>query len=473
MSLTWRRSRITGAGLVAAQYDLTLERQTTMDNILFIPGIANPVAEIRQLLFGQGQPGGSWIPTLSAAMIAANSFGSGVTDILDLSGNNNPFSQATSGNRAAWFREPKRGRVNLLVYTNDLSQTPWSKTAINTSVVAGVGPVGDQVATKLIPTTVSTQHFVSQQFTSTLVPHRSSIYLKADGYRWLRLAFGGGVVSFDSLNGVIGLTSGTPNALVTSLPNGWFRVSLTGTSGVNPQVVFVSVNESDSTSTQTFAGDGTSGVLVSGAQVEIGTIATGFQNVTTAFDVTESGQRDCYGVRADGIDDFYTTASIDFTGTDKVTVFAALRKFSDAATGVFAELTNSIALNNGAFVVAAPALSGTDKYRFESKGTTPASATTASAAFNAPITNVITGLGDIGSPFATLRVNGAVLSTITTTQGTGNYANDVLYLFRRGGTTLPFNGNLYALIVAGGSYPLSTIQRVERLLSRITPTVNL
>jgi len=36
-----------------------------------------------------------------------------------------------------------------------------------------------------------------------------------------------------------------------------------------------------------------------------------------------------------------------------------------------------------------------------------------------------------------------------------------------------FNGNLYALIVAGGSYPLSTIQRVERLLSRITPTVNL
>jgi len=51
MSLTWRRSRITGAGLVAAQYDLTLERQTIMDNILFIPGLA--VSEITKLVRSQ------------------------------------------------------------------------------------------------------------------------------------------------------------------------------------------------------------------------------------------------------------------------------------------------------------------------------------------------------------------------------------------------------------------------------------
>jgi hypothetical protein len=70
-------------------------------------------------------------------------------------------------------------------------------------------------------------------------------------------------------------------------------------------------------------------------------------------------------------------------------------------------------------------------------------------------------------------VNGAQVGSVLSDQGTGNYGNYPLYLFRRGGTTLPFNGNLYALIVAGGSYPLSTIQRVERLLSRITPTVNL
>jgi hypothetical protein len=178
-------------------------------------------------------------------------------------------------------------------------------------------------------------------------------------------------------------------------------------------------------------------------------------------------------VLGDGADDFYTTASTNFTGTNKVTVFAALRKASDAATGVFVELTPTIVTNNGAFAIAAPSSAGTNRYDFASKGTTAVSAVTTSAAFNAPITNVITGLGNIGAPFSTLRVNGVEVATISSTQGSGNYSNAALYLFSRGGTSLPFNGNLYALIVAGGSYPLSTIQRVERILSRITPTVNL
>jgi hypothetical protein len=80
---------------------------------------------------------------------------------------------------------------------------------------------------------------------------------------------------------------------------------------------------------------------------------------------------------------------------------------------------------------------------------------------------------DIAGPLLRLRINGSVFATNTSSQGTGNFANSTLNLFRRNGATLPFNGNLYALIVAGGSYPLSTIQRVERILSRITPTVNL
>ena len=73
-----------------------------------------------------------------------------------------------------------------------------------------------------------------------------------------------------------------------------------------------------------------------------------------------------------------------------------------------------------------------------------------------------------------MRLNGTQVATSATDQGTGNNATGVLNLgFRNGGASNFLNGNLYALIVAGGSYPLSTIQRVERLLSRITPTVNL
>jgi len=389
MSLTWRRSRITGAGLVAAQYDLTLERQTIMDNILFIPGIANPVSEINQLLFGQGQPGGGWIPSFSQAMIAANSFGSGVTDILDLSGNNNPFSQATPSSRGAWFREPKSGRRNLLDAT----------------------------------ATLSTQSV-------TVAAVQKTLSFRGTGTVTLSGASTAGPLVGTGVNDIVSLTF-TPSA-------GSLTLTVSGT--------------------------------VNDAQLNTGATRGAYQNVVSAFDITEAGQRDCYGVRADGTDDFYTTASTDFTGTDKVTVFAAVRKLSDALRGLVCELSPSPASNNGTFTLEAPS-GNFDDLSFFAKGTTIG--TPARSAIAAPITQIMTCEASISGPLTRLRLNGVQVASNTSTLGTGSFGNHQLFLGSRGGTSLFFNGNHYALIVAGGSYPASTIERVERLLSRITPTVNL
>jgi hypothetical protein len=220
-----------------------------------------------------------------------------------------------------------------------------------------------------------------------------------------------------------------------------------------------------------YVGDSVEGILLWGAQLELGSTATAYQRVTTAFDVTESGQRDCFGVRADGTDDFYTTAgNVDFTGTNKVTVFAALRKLSDATRGIFFEHTTNSILNSGGFNLNAPSGSLND-YGFFSVSTSGSVVTTSSST-NPPVA-VVTGQASILEDILSIRLNGTQVGSNSADQGSGTYANAVMHLFRRGGTTLPFNGNLYALIVAGGSYPLSTIQRVERLLSRITPTVNL
>lgn len=149
----------------------------------------------------------------------------------------------------------------------------------------------------------------------------------------------------------------------------------------------------------------------------------------------------------DGVDDFMVTSTIT-PGTDKVQVFAGVRKLSDATSAkIVAELSATIASNNGAFRLAAPD-SVAANYGFSSKGTTQTDAV--GTTYTAPISNVLTGLGDISGDVTTLRVNGVQSAQSTSDQGTGNYLAYPIYIGRRGGASLPYNGNLYGLIVRFG-----------------------
>jgi hypothetical protein len=451
--------------LVNAQYDLTLERQTTMDNILFIPGIANPVSEINSLLFGQGQPGGSWIPTLSAAMIAANTFGSGVEDILDLSGNNNPFSQATSGSRAAWFREPKRGRVNLLLDTVSLTPVPWQISSAGTGVTpirttGQLAPDGTNTAIRLqfntgAGGTSGDRSSLNLSLTLPLGNYVSEVFIKP-----LDATTDAQILSYGTFAHWVAGTNPVSSVIdSTGLSDGWRRLRRLATPNVTSGQFRL---ELLGNSASTFD------VLVWHPQLEAGSTHTAYQRVTTAFDVTEAGQRDCYGVRFDGTDDWYERA-INFSGTDKVTLFVAMRRRSDAARGTVLELTSSIDSNNGAFHLTAPnAASAT--FGFESKGTTLRDAVITQAMGNP---RIITAIGDIAGDLASIQVDNGTPTTNTGDQGSGNYANSTLYLGRRGGSSLSLNGDIFGVIAAGGEYTAATRQRVRTILSRTTPTVNL
>jgi hypothetical protein len=148
----------------------------------------------------------------------------------------------------------------------------------------------------------------------------------------------------------------------------------------------------------------------------------------------------------DGTDDFLVSAAnLNPGAVDKAQVFAGVRKASDATTAAVVELSSSLTSNSGVFSVFAP-VSAAATFTFVSKGTTQAVATSA-ATFAAPTTRVLTGLGDISGDTATLRLDGAQVAQSTVDQGTGNYISYPLYVGRRAGTTLPFNGNIYSLIV--------------------------
>jgi hypothetical protein len=62
----------------------------------------------------------------------------------------------------------------------------------------------------------------------------------------------------------------------------------------------------------------------------------------------------------------------------------------------------------------------------------------------------MTGLGNISGDSSALRINGTQVALDTADQGTGNFLAYPLYLFRRGGTSLPFNGRFYGMIVRFG-----------------------
>lgn len=179
-----------------------------------------------------------------------------------------------------------------------------------------------------------------------------------------------------------------------------------------------------------------------------------------------------YYLEYDGVDDYHTTNSVNFAGTDKVSVFSGVRKLSDAATGMLLELSATQSTNNGTFSIIIAGGGGVEEYTFGTRGTSSAFAATTSAEFNAPNSAVLTGLGNISGDSAILRINGAQVAQSTADQGTGNYGNYTLFFGRRGGTSLPFNGHEYSLIGIGRLTNDLETRRIEKMLaSRIGVTL--
>lgn len=202
------------------------------------------------------------------------------------------------------------------------------------------------------------------------------------------------------------------------------------------------------------------------AQLEKGSSVTAYQKVTTKYNVTEVGKNSIGVLFADGIDDGMVTPSIDFTGTNKVTVWAGLEKMSDATTTVLVELGDGNVVSTANFTLSAPGAAGSAGYRFTSRGSIAGNANISSG-YASPNAAVLTGVGDISGDIDNLLVNNVVVATGVTDQGTGNYGNYPIYLFRRGGSSLPFNGIFTGLTVRGAQSSVQEINDSNTYLNNI------
>lgn len=170
-----------------------------------------------------------------------------------------------------------------------------------------------------------------------------------------------------------------------------------------------------------------------------------------------------YYLAFDGTDDFLQTNNIDFTSTDKVSLFTGVRKLSDASTGILCELSANLNTNNGSFYLAAPSSSNAPRFGFVSKGLSAANVE--SPVLAAPVSATLSVFSDYVGTLIKIRSNG-VLTQNASRQGGGKLGNYPLYIGRRAGTSLPFNGHLYSLIGIGRLTTDAETTALEKLIAK-------
>ena len=152
---------------------------------------------------------------------------------------------------------------------------------------------------------------------------------------------------------------------------------------------------------------------------------------------------------------------------------AGVRKLSDATGALLVEFSANVNTNNGSFYISAPE-GAAATYGTRTKGTGFSTGYN-HATFAAPITNVIaasynnSGSGGTPANCVQARINGTAVTgpDAGTNTTAANYGNHPIYIGRRGGSSLPFNGILYTLIIRGTTTTTGTIADFERnLLAR-------
>ena len=186
-----------------------------------------------------------------------------------------------------------------------------------------------------------------------------------------------------------------------------------------------------------------------------------FQATSASRPLWKQDVNGCFNALFDGTDDSWATAAIDFSASDKIAVFAAVRKLSDPGRAMLVECGTGS--ENGTFGIEAP-FAASATYGFYSRGTAQIRLSSA-ASYAAPITNVLTLLGNISAPSVTLRVNGVQDTTSGSSQGTGNYGNLPVNIGRRAGASLPVNLALYQLFIVQGAVTAAEIAAAEAYLN--------
>ena len=432
-----------------------------------IPGITNISADFRSALNAQIRTGVTTAGTYTAFYVAdgatfrigggGSNTGSTISNVSILEVPGNHFLQATAGNRPILGVEPAGGRRNLLLNTGLTGATsgtpgtaptnwPLLVSGGTTTVIPGGGSLGGD-AIRL--SAVANRHLYSQ---SSIPMAASSVYtfsvqcivhtsINILSFANLSAPPAGTTLEY-LIDGVV-VPSGT------ALPLGPCVAGVRATTSTTAGVVTLRLGIGT-------GGAGTGDITFWDPQFELGSTRTAYQRVTDQWNVTQAGVTPCYYVAFDGTDDgMQSAATINPGAVDKAQVFAGVRKLV-STVGMVLESSVNAAANLGTFYSTAGTDTGAlgagiDGYTGFGRGSTGGASATAQIAQAAPDTAVIAVTHDIPADLSTILRNTVAGTNATGDKGTGNFGTFTHYIGRRAGTSLPFNGRVYQMVMRYGA----------------------
>jgi len=173
-------------------------------------------------------------------------------------------------------------RTNLLTYSEQFDNLAWVAVAAGVAANTAVSPSGATTGDSLVPSGVSATHYIYQLIALTLgASYTMTVYAKPNGYNRFMLresTTAGYFVVFDVSTGTV-VNTNSATGTITPAGNGWYRCTMTITAPLTVATVMAIINMPNNGTTYanaTFTGDGTSGIYLWGAQLEVGAFATSY-----------------------------------------------------------------------------------------------------------------------------------------------------------------------------------------------------
>jgi len=154
----------------------------------------------------------------------------------------------------------------------------------------------------------------------------------------------------------------------------------------------------------------------------------------------------------DGTDDFMLTGNIDFSAVSSIFSSIGINKLSDATLATALAL-GDIATQDGAFALRAPNGIANANYSFNFRFQSTNYPLVTPASYAAPSTVVFSAANNNPASVRTLRVNSAEVAINSTSQLSGNIANQPVSFGATNAGASRFNGRETCGILRGGALP--------------------